>query len=178
MHPHPLRKILSFNLLGGGVFLLFGVVARRGAGAGLGGDPVPQALVITGLVVAFAATALAVMLLLRLFQESGSASLRNDALAGKDAKQGGGPLMSTPDGFLLVLLLTAPVVGLLIAFVLGGRHAERVALLTMPVGLVIAIAHRGRAVAVGRGAGLRSRRLDAAARHRAACRRVVGDDAA
>jgi multicomponent Na+:H+ antiporter subunit C len=84
VHPHPLRKILSFNLLGGGVFLLFGVVARRGAGAGLGGDPVPQALVITGLVVAFAATALAVVLLLRLFQESGSATLRNDAPAGKD----------------------------------------------------------------------------------------------
>jgi multicomponent Na+:H+ antiporter subunit C len=85
VHPHPLRKILSFNLLGGGVFLLFGVVARRGAGAGLGGDPVPQALVITGLVVAFAATALAVTLLLRLFQESGSATLRADAPAGEDA---------------------------------------------------------------------------------------------
>ena len=64
--PHPLRKILAFNLLGGGVFLLFGVVARRGAGAGFGGDPVPQALVITGIVVAFAATALAVALVTRL----------------------------------------------------------------------------------------------------------------
>ncbi len=64
--PHPLRKVLAFNLLGSGVFLLFGVVARRGAAAGLGGDPVPQALVITGIVVAFAATALAVALLLRL----------------------------------------------------------------------------------------------------------------
>jgi len=68
-HPQPLRKILAFNLIGGGVFLLFGAVARRGAAAGLEGDPVPQALVITGLVVAFAATALAVALLLRLFQE-------------------------------------------------------------------------------------------------------------
>jgi multicomponent Na+:H+ antiporter subunit C len=85
VHPHPLRKILSFNLLGGGVFLMFGVVAHRGAGAGLGGDPIPQALVITGLVVAFAATALGVVLLLRLFQESGSATLRADAPAGKDA---------------------------------------------------------------------------------------------
>ena len=66
VHPQPLRKILAFNLIGGGVFLLFGAVARRGAAAGFGGDPVPQALVITGLVVAFAATALAVALLLRL----------------------------------------------------------------------------------------------------------------
>ena len=78
MHPQPLRKILAFNLIGGGIFLLFGVVARRGAAAGLGGDPVPQALVITGLVVAFAATALTVALLLRLFQETGRATLRSD----------------------------------------------------------------------------------------------------
>jgi multicomponent Na+:H+ antiporter subunit C len=78
VQPHPLRKILAFNLIGSGVFLLFGVVARRGAAAGLGGDPVPQALVITGLVVAFAATALAVALLLRLFQETGRTTLRSD----------------------------------------------------------------------------------------------------
>ena len=77
-NPQPLRKILAFNLIGGGVFLLFGAVARRGAAAGLGGDPVPQALVITGLVVAFAATALAVALLLRLFQETGRATLGSD----------------------------------------------------------------------------------------------------
>jgi multicomponent Na+:H+ antiporter subunit C len=74
VHPQPLRKILAFNLLGGGVFLLFGVVARRGAAVGFGGDPVPQALVITGLVVAFSATALAVALVLRLFESTGSAT--------------------------------------------------------------------------------------------------------
>src|SRR6476659_6736957 len=70
VHPQLLRKILAFNLIGGGVFLLFGVVARRGAAAGFGGDPVPQALVITGLVVAFAATALAVALLLQLARKT------------------------------------------------------------------------------------------------------------
>jgi multicomponent Na+:H+ antiporter subunit C len=78
-NPQPLRKILAFNLLGSGVFLFFGVVARRGAAVGLGGDPVPQALVITGIVVAFAATALAVALLLRLFEMTGAATLRPDA---------------------------------------------------------------------------------------------------
>jgi multicomponent Na+:H+ antiporter subunit C len=77
-HPQLLRKILAFNLVGSGVFLLFGVIARKGAAAGFGGDPVPQALVITGLVVAFAATALAVALLLRLFQETGRATLDTD----------------------------------------------------------------------------------------------------
>lgn len=75
VNPQPLRKILSFNLIGSGVFLLFGVVARRGAALGMGGDPVPQALVITGIVVAFSATALAVALLLRLFEATGSATL-------------------------------------------------------------------------------------------------------
>ena len=77
-HPQLLRKILAFNLVGSGVFLLFGVVARRGAAAGFGGDPVPQALVITGLVVAFAATALAVALSLRLFHETGRTTVETD----------------------------------------------------------------------------------------------------
>ena len=75
IHPHPLRKILAFNLIGSGVFLLFGVVARRGAAAGMGGDPVPQALVITGIVVAFSATALAIAVLLRIFRQTGQATL-------------------------------------------------------------------------------------------------------
>ncbi|MBX9752742.1 MAG: NADH-quinone oxidoreductase subunit K [Roseococcus sp.] len=72
--PALLRKVLAFNILGGGVFLLFGVVARRGDVA----DPVPQALVITGLVVAFAATALALVLVLRLFQITGAATIAED----------------------------------------------------------------------------------------------------
>ena len=63
---HPLRKILAFNLIGSGVFLVFGLVARRGGAAGFAADPVPQAMVITGIVVAFSATALAIGLLLRL----------------------------------------------------------------------------------------------------------------
>ena len=79
VNPHPLRKILAFNVVGSGVFLLFGAIARRGAAAGMGGDPVPQALLITGIVVAFAATALAVALLLRLFDETGSVTLSSDA---------------------------------------------------------------------------------------------------
>jgi multicomponent Na+:H+ antiporter subunit C len=79
VHPEALRKILAFNLLGSGVFLLFGVIARRGAAAGMGGDPIPQALVITGIVVAFAGSALAVALLLRLHQTAGRAGLGGDA---------------------------------------------------------------------------------------------------
>ena len=77
--PHPLRKILGFNLLGSGVFLMFGIIARKGAAGGFAADPVPQALVITGIVVAFSATALAVALVLRLSQRSGDTTLRSNA---------------------------------------------------------------------------------------------------
>lgn len=69
--PMLLRKIVAFNLLGSGVFLLFGVIARRGAAAGVEGDPVPHAFVITGIVVAFAASALAVTMAIKLSAESG-----------------------------------------------------------------------------------------------------------
>lgn len=91
VHAEPLRKVLSFNLLGGGVFIIFGVIARRGAAAGFGGDPVPQALVITAIVVSFAATALAVTLLLRLREQADAAVA--DTVAnqpGKDAANGQG----------------------------------------------------------------------------------------
>lgn len=72
---HPLRKLVAFNVMGSGVFLIFGALARRGAAAGMAADPVPQALLITAIVVAFAATAMAVALLLRLIDSTGTASL-------------------------------------------------------------------------------------------------------
>jgi multicomponent Na+:H+ antiporter subunit C len=87
-NPEPLRKILAFNLLGSGVFLLFGIVARRAAAAGLGGDPVPQAMVITAIVVAFAATAMAIALVLRLLQATGQATLNSDNPGGTDTDRG------------------------------------------------------------------------------------------
>jgi multicomponent Na+:H+ antiporter subunit C len=74
-----LRKILAFNLIGTGAFVLCAVIARRGAAAGMGGDPVPQALLITAIVVAFSASALAVALVLRLFDATGSATLTDVA---------------------------------------------------------------------------------------------------
>ncbi len=55
-----LRRLLALNLMGSGVFLMLGAVAYRGPG--LSPDPVPQALVLTGIVVAVSATALAVAL--------------------------------------------------------------------------------------------------------------------
>jgi multicomponent Na+:H+ antiporter subunit C len=87
----PLRKILAFNVVGSGVFLLLGAIARRGAAAGLGGDPVPQALLITGIVVAFSATALAVAVLLRLAATSDSVSLASDPPAPPPGDGGASP---------------------------------------------------------------------------------------
>ena len=83
-NPAPLRKILAFNIMGGGVFLFAGAIARRGAGAGFGGDPVPQALLSTGIVVAFSATALAVALVLRLNAVAGDTSLAEPPPADDD----------------------------------------------------------------------------------------------
>ncbi len=56
---HPLRWLLAANVMGSSVFLV--LVAGSAPG-----DPLPQALVITGIVVAVAATALGLNLLLRL----------------------------------------------------------------------------------------------------------------
>jgi multicomponent Na+:H+ antiporter subunit C len=60
-------------------------IARKGAAAGFVADPVPQAMVITGIVVAFSASALAIALVLRLFQETGRVTPRPDASAGPPA---------------------------------------------------------------------------------------------
>jgi formate hydrogenlyase subunit 3/multisubunit Na+/H+ antiporter MnhD subunit len=49
-------------------------------------------------------------------------------------------MASTPGGALLVLALVVPVTGLLLAFALGGRQAERIAFWLLPVGVVLALA--------------------------------------
>ena len=82
VQPHPLRKLVAFNIMGSGVFVLFGALAKRGAAAGMAADPVPQALLITAIVVAFAATAVTVALLLRLIESTDSASLANEPPSG------------------------------------------------------------------------------------------------
>ena len=82
VQPHPLRKLVAFNIMGTGVFVLFGALAKRGAAARMAADPVPQALLITAIVVAFAATAVTVALLLRLIESTDSASLANETPSG------------------------------------------------------------------------------------------------
>jgi len=50
------------------------------------------------------------------------------------------PNSATAGGFLLVLAIVLPVVGVLLSLAVGGRHAERIALTLMPAGLVVAVA--------------------------------------
>jgi multicomponent Na+:H+ antiporter subunit C len=69
---HLLRKLLALNLMSVAVFLLLVTVGRRGNQAL---DPVPQAMVLTGIVVAVSMTAFALSLLLAMYRKTGDASL-------------------------------------------------------------------------------------------------------
>jgi multicomponent Na+:H+ antiporter subunit C len=72
--PHLLRKILAFNILGSGAFLILVGLGQRDGTV----DPVPQAMVLTGIVVAIAATALALALARQLLELSGRMQLPED----------------------------------------------------------------------------------------------------
>ena len=72
---HLLRRVLALNLMGGGVFLIFVALARR---AGALPDPVPHAMVLTGLVVSVSATALALVLIDRVQRQHGQPELPED----------------------------------------------------------------------------------------------------
>ena len=75
VHEHLLRKILGFNVMGSGAFLaLVGLAQRAGAV-----DAVPQAMVLTGIVVAVSATALALVLMRRLYALSGRTALDDES---------------------------------------------------------------------------------------------------
>ncbi len=49
------------------------------------------------------------------------------------------PEATTAGGYLLVLMLVLPLVGVFAALTLGGRNARRVAMLAIPAGLVLAV---------------------------------------
>ncbi len=74
--PNILRKILSFNVLGVGIFLFLVATAQRDDPTQP--DPVPQAMVLTGIVVAVSVTAFALALLQRLHGETGMTMLDDE----------------------------------------------------------------------------------------------------
>lgn len=79
-HRNLLRKILALNVMGSGVFLLLGSFARRNGEFGPTGppDPVPHAMVLTGIVIAVSATALALALARRIESMSGRVTLAEE----------------------------------------------------------------------------------------------------
>lgn len=72
--PHLLHKLLGLNVIGTGIFMLMLTLASRAQPA----DAVPQALVLTGIVVAISATALGLALMQRLAAQNGRAELDED----------------------------------------------------------------------------------------------------
>jgi multicomponent Na+:H+ antiporter subunit C len=74
VHRHLLRRLLAFNIMGSGAFLVLVGLAQDGRGI----DPVPHAMVITGIVVAVASTALALVVFRRWYRASGRTDLPED----------------------------------------------------------------------------------------------------
>ncbi|MDQ4061573.1 MAG: NADH-quinone oxidoreductase subunit K [Pseudomonadota bacterium] len=74
---HLIRLVLGFNVLGSGIFLLFGSLAARHPSLSV--DPVPQAMIITGIVVALAGSATALALISRMHEETGRSYLDAEA---------------------------------------------------------------------------------------------------
>ncbi|KAA1262003.1 Na(+)/H(+) antiporter subunit C [Rubripirellula obstinata] len=71
---HLLRKIIGLNVMGAGTFLVLIALARRTTDPLP--DPVPHAMVLTGIVVAVSASALALALLRRYYRETGRTDLK------------------------------------------------------------------------------------------------------
>lgn len=82
VHANILRRLVAFNVIGSGVFLILGAAGDRAPQAAA--DPVPQALIITGIVVALSATALGVALLVAYARASGSPRLPEDVEVGPE----------------------------------------------------------------------------------------------
>jgi multicomponent Na+:H+ antiporter subunit C len=82
VHAHLVRKVLAINMMGSGIFLLLTAVARRGDAT----DPVPHAMVLTGIVVAVSATAFALALIRKLHDMTGETYLPEE---GEDRRKSG-----------------------------------------------------------------------------------------
>ena len=73
---HLLRRIMALNVMGSGVFLVY--LALGAQTVGVIPDPVPHAMVLTGIVVSVCATGLALALADRVQAATGGVELRDD----------------------------------------------------------------------------------------------------
>lgn len=76
LRSHLMRKLLALNVMASGIFLVLVGAGSRGT---VGADPVPQAMVITGIVVSLAATALGLTLTLRIARATGQPRFPEDS---------------------------------------------------------------------------------------------------
>lgn len=77
VHAHLIRKILALNVMSSGVFLFLVALALK-SGMDKPPDPICHAMVLTGVVVAVSATALALCLFIKFNQATGSCTLTNE----------------------------------------------------------------------------------------------------
>lgn len=75
VHPNLLRKIICLNIMAGGSFLFLISLAYNTQGPEM--DPVPQAMVLTGIVVAVSATAFALCLARLIREKTGQCHLKD-----------------------------------------------------------------------------------------------------
>ena len=75
VRPHLLHKVIALNIMSAGSFLVLVGIARRVPGDTP--DPLPHAMVLTGIVVTVSATAFALALIKRIFSETGAVSLED-----------------------------------------------------------------------------------------------------
>ncbi|RCK77953.1 MAG: monovalent cation/H+ antiporter subunit C [Candidatus Ozemobacter sibiricus] len=79
--PGLLRKIIALNIMSSGTFLILVSLARRSPDpVTQAPDPVPQAMVLTGIVVSVSATAMGLAFLLRYYEATGRLALPEDDL--------------------------------------------------------------------------------------------------
>ncbi|MDO8880065.1 MAG: cation:proton antiporter subunit C [Coriobacteriia bacterium] len=80
--PHLIHKVISANFMGSGVFLILIGLGNRSPESGP--DPVPQAMVLTGIVVTVALTALGLAIVKRYYTATGLDNLDDKPSAGGD----------------------------------------------------------------------------------------------
>lgn len=78
IRPHLLRKLTALNIMSAGLFLLFVAMAYRGPDEPA--DPVPHAMVLTGIVISVSATAFGLLLIRRMREATGRSDLPNENL--------------------------------------------------------------------------------------------------
>ena len=84
IYAHLLRKVLAINVMGTGIFMFLIALAKRNP-SGMP-DPIPHAMVLTGIVVAVSATAFILALVVRLHAATGHTSFEEIQNNTKGAK--------------------------------------------------------------------------------------------